>query len=318
MTPIDIQARVPTDAFAPSYIALCVASYASPVSTIPAQVAKVPPLDPGGSWQCVWGPAEDPDKGNLVYVAAYYAANGQPVFTVTVTRGTDDQTVLGLLKEIWEDLDAGKQVAWPYPNGNNPGNARIASGTNDGLQNLVALRSGGQTIAEFLAAFTSDPKNLKPLVVVTGHSLGGCLTTVLAPYLQYALAKAGVQIPIVPVSFAAPTAGNGAFIQMYQASFSYCPRWYNVLDVIPFGFADLGGISGIYSPYGLSCPGDIEVLVDGYAEILRIAGVSYSQQTACNAPLQGDFAPNLSWLDEMGQQHHSTTYASLIGSFPTK
>src|SRR5262249_2882622 len=74
------------------------------------------------------------------------------------------------------------------------------------------------------------------------------------------------------------------------------------------------GVKSIYDTYGLSCPPDVRAAVDLFIGAMDVAGVSYTQQTANDAPLQGTFAIGDTWLQEIGQQHHATTYASLIAS----
>jgi len=57
----------PTDPFAVAYLQLCQISYAANPATIPQAVAtQVTPLNPGGRWQCSWGPATDAEDTNLV------------------------------------------------------------------------------------------------------------------------------------------------------------------------------------------------------------------------------------------------------------
>ena len=207
-------------------------SYLDP-SIIPTR-CRSPPLDPGGSWQCVWGPAQDSDESNLVFVAAYSMSAGMPpTFAAVVTRGTDVDVndFWGILKQIWEDLDVTSQVSIPWEP-NNP--ALIASGTVDGLNDIQSLLSGGVTLLEFLVRYLSAPANANPVLVVTGHSLGGCLTSVVAPWLKSALAgQLSNFIPIVPATFAAPTAGDANFASYFQSSFSYALRVANSLDVAP-------------------------------------------------------------------------------------
>jgi hypothetical protein len=309
----DLKKLAATDYFAPSYIQLCIIASQQP-SQIPASVAAMAPLGEG-SWKCVWGPVQNSDDANLVYVAAYYdGPSGLPVLCAIVTRGTEYESAEGLLQELWEDMDVVKQVPWPWPNGHNPGDASVAQGTLDGLGVVTSLTWQNQTVLGFVSGFVGSPANEGPVIVVTGHSLGGCLTTVLAPWLQYQLSQRNITAPIVPTTFAAPTAGNASFITMYQGTFPYCPRWYNSLDCVPMAWNNLSGIKSVYDAYGLSCPVDVRAAIDVFIGAMDLAGVTYSQQTANNAPLSGVFQTGDTWFQEMAHQHYSTTYASLIGN----
>lgn len=105
----------PTNPFAVAYLQLCQASYVLPTSNIASTVASLPPIVTPGYWRCVWGPATDPDGGNLVFVAAYYdQPTGLPVFAAVVVRGTDfDVSDWGIIEQIWEDLDVTSQSPMP-------------------------------------------------------------------------------------------------------------------------------------------------------------------------------------------------------------
>lgn len=302
----------PTNPFAVSYLQLCQVGYL-PAADIPSAVAALPPLNAGGSWQCAWGPAQDADQSNLVYVAAYSYRPGMPVFGAVVIRGTDANIDdgWGIIEQIWEDLDVTSQKPWPWAPS---GPARVAQGTLDGLAIIQNLSAGGQSLFAFLASFLSAPKHADPVLIVTGHSLGGCLTTVVAPWLQVTLAQKHITNPIVPVTFAGPTAGNAAFGAYFASRFQYSLRYFNTLDIVPRAWSDLGGMETVYDPYGVKVPDLAEVAIVGFLLLMREAGVSYAQPPTNNSPLTGQFNPSLaSWYDQAGYQHHDTTYMTLLG-----
>lgn len=298
------------DPFAACYAQLCQVSYFDPLD-IPAGVTKVNKLDPGGQWQCVWGPAQDSDESNLAFVATYYSG-GIPVFAVTVIRGTDlnIDNPLGILEQLWEDLVPWEQGNLPWVN--DP-NIWVAQGSLDGLAVIQALTSGDQTVDQFLVSFLQNPANLKPLPIVTGHSLGGCLTTLVAPWLQFQLQQAGVSSPMVPATFAAPTAGNAAFARYFDSSFQYAMRFYNTLDVAPMAFGNLTGIDTIYDTYFLPIPDELFLAIAGLILTLEGLDISYAQPFTNNAPLTGQFFPATDWYDEAFYQHHITTYMAMMG-----
>jgi triacylglycerol lipase len=301
--------QFPINPFAVCYLQLCQVSYA-PQSSIPNLVTKVNPLDPGGTWQCIWGPVSDWDNSNLVYIAGYYS-NGVPLLAATVARGTDldiDDPV-GILVQIWEDMDVPFQGTLPWVNNSN---VLVANGTLDALSAVQGLRSNGQRMDQFLATFLQNPANNNPVLIVTGHSLGGCLTTVLAPWLQNQLKLAKVNAPMVPATFAAPTAGNTAFAQYFDSCFSYGMRYANSLDLAPLAWGNLLSMDDIYLPCGIPIPDVAYVAIQGFLDAMWLTGAQYSQPFTNNAPLTGQCYKTTSWYDQGYFQHHTTTYMSLL------
>jgi triacylglycerol lipase len=301
----------PTNPFAVSYLQLCQVSYL-PAAQIPAAIRQVPPLNSGGYWACAWGPAQNSIDANLVFVATYYYGPNQPVFAATVIRGTDADITdgWGIIEQIWEDLDVTEQAALPWAP-NSP--ARVAQGTLDALEIIQALSWQGQTLSAFLRGYLGNPANNQPVAIVTGHSLGGCLTTVVAPWLQAVLAQSGVTVPMVPATFAGPTAGNAAFAGYYDQCFRYALRYYNTFDVAPFAWSNLAAVETIYEPCGLSIPDFAYTAIVGMQDLMEISGVSYAQPATNNAPLTGRCYATSDWYAELAYQHHATTYMTLLG-----
>lgn len=304
----------PTDSFAVAYLQLCEVSYILPISSIPSAVTNLPPIiSPGGSWQCVWGPAQNSGESNLAFVASYSLGAGQPpVFAAVVIRGTDVDVDdgWGVIVQIWQDLDATSQVAMPWAP-SNP--ARIANGTNDGLTDIQSLTSGGKTLLQFLGSYLSAPQNQNPVLVVTGHSLGGCLTTVIAPWLQTALAGQVSNLIVVPATFAAPTAGDSNFAQYFQSAFNYSLRVFNSLDVAPLAWVNINGVDDLYTPCNIAVPDLVYVGAIGFNDALWLAGASYTQPATNQVPLTGSCSGGTDWYDEALHQHHATTYMTLLG-----
>jgi triacylglycerol lipase len=300
-----------TDPHVVSYLQLCQISYL-PASTIRRAVKALPRAALETRWECVWGPAQPVDQSNLAYVAAYYELPDVPELVVVVIRGTDVAVdAWGVIVEMWEDLDVLEQVAFPWMPMSSE--AFVAQGTMDGLGVIQQLTDGGRRLLPFLAEFLGEPRNREARLVVTGHSLGGCLTTVVAPWLQATLSQRGVDNAIVPVTFAAPTAGNRAFANHYSSSFPSSLRYANSLDVVPLAWEQLDAIKTIYDPDGLPAPELVDIAIDAYRYLMEAAGVGYLQP-ANDRELTGRFAPSPpSWYDEVSKQHHTTTYMSLLG-----
>lgn len=286
---------------------LCQISY-FPFEQIQRAVNHLPPLQPGGAWTCIWGPAEDWIEANLAFIAAYYPTpGGPPMLTSVVIRGTDlvVSDPIGVAWQIWEDMDPTDQEPLPWAP-NDP--AAIAGGTLDGLQVIQSLSWHGITLNGGLAAFLAQPGNSGTLLTVTGHSLGGCLTTVVAPWLRTDLTSYSGSI--IPVTFAAPTAGNPAFATYFGKMFSYSLRYQNPLDIVPLAYDNLSGMDGIYTPCGLTIPDEMYALLWCAEEAL--SDVTYVQPNSNAPPLAVQCFNTTSWFDEAAHQHLTTTYMNLL------
>jgi triacylglycerol lipase len=306
-----------TDPRVISYLQLCQLSYASP-KAIRTRVPRLPLLTPEGSWELVWGPAHDSDNANLAYVAVYYDSPGVPAFVAVAIRGTDVAVdAWGVIVQMWEDLDVLDPEPFPWMPASS--GALVAQGTLDGLGIIQQLTSGagGPRLLRFLAEFLREAENRQAQLVVTGHSLGGCLTTVVAPWLRESLSRQGIDNAIVPVTFAAPTAGNPAFATCFFSNFASSLRYFNSLDIVPFAWENLEGIKTIYDPYGLPTPELVDIAIGAETDLMEWFGITYGQP-AQDCELPGHFVPPPpkpppSWYDEAYTQHHTTTYMKLLG-----
>jgi triacylglycerol lipase len=310
---------VPTDLFCLSYVQLCGLSYDVDTAGIPAAVAapgNVQTWSRQGRWSCVWGPVLDEHEANLVYVAAYHSVPGTPpTALVVVVRGTDvTDDAWGDFKEAFEDLAGWGQQTPPWLS--DP-DILVSEGVLDALTTVAGLRSNGATVSEFLAGQLGGDSSRNPVLVVTGHSLGGCVTTVLAPWLMSSLAAAGVRVRTVPATFAAPTAGNQAYADYLARTFLYAPRYYNNLDAVPRGWAELDSIRTIYDAEGLSTPWVVDGTIDGFVWVMGETGATYAQPGG-DRPLEGVFCLELDWYSQIGAQHdHNNYILQLKGELPT-
>ena len=275
-----------SDFFALCYLMLCNLAYAGEndgQKAIQQIIERLPnmPVPAGtlpGKWSLGWGPQVTRDNSNLIYAAEFLdAGTALPVFSAITIRGTDTQAQpSGILKQLLEDFSAENQVS--FPDGNT-GGAKIAQGTKIGLSTLNGLTdSTHRTVQQYLNDFLKN--NPATPVVLTGHSLGGCLTTVMALDLSGKLQKG---TNFVPNSFAAPTAGNLAFINLYEQAFPFSPRWFNNIDLVPMAFANLAGTKQLWNQCQRPAPLLFKLLVDGFDLLLKACNAHYTQESSANS-----------------------------------
>lgn len=264
-----------------------------------------PALATGGEWRVVWGPVET--VANLLYVAHSPAADAYAV----AIRGTVPTPGPAQLLNVYQDLHVAQAVPWTH--GNAPG-ATIARGTADGLRALLSKASGGMKLEAFLAQATAESPDAS--VVVTGHSLGGCLATVLAPYLHHRLP--GVRV--APITFAAPTAGNAAFAAYFDGLFPGAPRYYNRLDLVPMAWAGLDDVGALFPAPGPRCPSAFKRTGRIVAGWLAKAGLDYAHP-GVGMELAGMPERRFIRTDavaaftlELVRQHHPDSYLALLGA----
>jgi len=209
------------------------------------------------------------------------------------------------------------------------GSPMIAVGTNLGLQALLSAR--GSTVAGAspidVATFLKSVDDRD--VFFTGHSLGGCLATVLAPTL---LAELGSSLGVKVYTFAAPSAGNHDFADYFNRLFtdsrdgvSIAYRVFNDLDIVPSSWASLPEIAALYAP-APPCTQQMQSLID-WAQV-RVAG-EYAQVGSMGngsaVLLRGQVSPpraprtarsfdNVAFFREVDYQHGTDMYQQLMGT----
>lgn len=212
---------------------------------------------PTDDWEILWGPAvwQAPWSSVADQAVAVCYNSTQNVYVVPIAA-TNPASPLDI---FLEDLAVPPAFMQPLPGDST---VAISYGNFVALNALLSLQSGGQTLAAFLQGLspTSGAR-----LVVSGHSLGGGLTPVLA----YSLLKQGVfgnkwtNLNVYPT--AAPTVGNAAFATAFQGAFSArdagtatYQQWnaplYNGRDIVPHAWSSttapqIGEITASVIPY---------------------------------------------------------------------
>ncbi len=121
--------------------------------------------------------------------------------------------------------------------------AQISGGTSIGFNNLSGLKdASGQSLAEAIAAL---PKEVA--VSVTGHSLGGTLTPVIALMLS----QNEPDRQISSVNFAGMTPRNTAFAALFDAPSPMAGRTrrvFNALDSVSYGWNNVLAMRKFFDP----------------------------------------------------------------------
>ncbi len=207
-----------------------------------------------GNWKVVWGPVvgsygKDADK-KVSSNALFVATNNQGIYVVA-TAGTNPISSYGWLTE---DFDVRTMVLWEgFPDA--PDSPRISNGSSIGLQHLLSMLdpNTGKTLMQFLQN-TFQAVNSPQQLVVTGHSLGGALSSVLALYINNNLNTFNpaqtVSVSAVPTAGATP--GNKAFSDYFSSQIgSRTVRFWNKLDPVPHAWQTdmVENIPFLFYPY---------------------------------------------------------------------
>ena len=165
----------------------------------------------------------------------FVAVGGAPQTAVVALRGTATTT------ELWDDFQ------WDLvPFGQVRGGGNVAQGFCDIYSTFGTMTPGQQQSTPAPATFAADvaqaateglaaevdPADLP--VVVTGHSLGGALATLLVADLT-----ANTQLKPQAWTFASPNVGDAAFAARYAALSTVSWRIYNQADVVPYFPVDI-------------------------------------------------------------------------------
>jgi Lipase (class 3) len=269
------------------------------------------------SWQVAWGPALNADRSNLAY-AARNSETGQLAVSI---RGSDFSFWLNWIQDL------AVLTLVPYvqfvPSASNT--AQIARGTAIGLRQVLRMQDGTESLGTFL---TAAPEGTP--ILITGHSLGGCLASAIAPCVVNWVGSASA---ISVYTIAAPSPGNAEFAAYYNTLFtdqsgdSTAFRFFNNLDVIPNAWASLATVETYYPPL-VACPPDIariiaraETAVAGkYTQLgdlatgsaIELSGTIITPFGAQRGRQEPNAFENALFLWEAAQQHACTMYQALL------
>lgn len=303
-------------------------AYCAPHS-IEAEVKQL-----GVEWDAVWVPTQGV-QGNYAYVAF----NGAQ-YVVAIRGSVLAFDAAGYYDWIVEDLNVLVQKNWPFVDAFSAGaslvegqaNApKVAKGAWIGLQELMLLKSAsGQSLLDFLMAYCILRERA---LAITGHSLGAGLAPLLAMWLRSEFLAVNHPPPklFAVVTFAAPTTGNAAFAEAFDAAFPNSWRYFNELDIVPMSAANLLSMANLYPA---PCPQADDVVIDGtmtlsrmftglqllldYAEAVSNNGSFYAHtnmhrgavalntQHELFSPAAKE--PLVDWFDQAGHQHSIQNY----------
>jgi hypothetical protein len=258
----------------------------------------------GNDWQVAWGPA------TYGMDLAYVASNGSGTYAVVV-RGT----LLTRIEDLIQDKTVDAQVDLPFTAPSFPG-AQISQGAQEVWTNIskMSASSASNQDSVSLLGFLQGLSDLSTLIV-TGHSLGGQTATVLAAWFQSSnLAGATV----LPLTMAAPTAGNQAFASAYSSVFDAAGamNFANQLDVVPLLWT-VAGLNSILSMYqgGPACGPLCTAAVNNTLTALSSAGVTYVQPSAVQTLPGALYSVGSvgAFEEEILHQHSALYYMFMLG-----
>ena len=253
-------------------------------------------------WSLVWGPVTN--ESDLMFIAQGPLTGFGRKYAVVI-RGT-----IWTLESIMQDLEL-SPIDLPWSDPNAPEGVKISTGIGHAFNRL---RSMTQNYPRGVMSALDFLRNLKGQneIIVTGHSLGGCLASVVPLWLKTEFASKGTAIR--PYTFAGQCAGNQSFANYFAFTFPQTTRYYNVLDIVPklWNTASLVSIRNLYPGSGPKCDDFWDALID---VAIYEAGNNYFQPNN-GYELKGkvyDEKGDFEFTKEAMSQHSHIYYMYLTG-----
>ncbi|MEM7355644.1 MAG: hypothetical protein AAF657_32820 [Acidobacteriota bacterium] len=267
------------------------------------QALADPELPTENRWRLVWGPVTVMENTSFIAEGPVLGSGPQRQYAYAI-RGT--------VIEPWNLIEDGLDGLGLHdaPWNSSPG-VQISDGMTIGWKNLTKAKDDGTTALQFLRGVAPGSQ-----LIVTGHSLGAMLASMMALYLHDELSPG---VGVVPYTFAAPTAGNQAFADAYAEAFGGAGRYFNCLDIIPKAYAydDLEQVRHLYPcAGGPQCQNHYACrhLVDLAQKIAGHRYVHPGGGTLLQAKAYAEASDSLRhFAAEALAQHHVTHYMWLLG-----
>jgi pimeloyl-ACP methyl ester carboxylesterase len=270
------------------------------------EILAEPGLATGGAWKATWV-GLSADRANMAYIAQNAAANQ---FALSI-RGTN----FSIKIDVAEDNDVSETVSFAEQAG---APSQISQGAMEAFQEVTGAVStlSKTTLAQELQKLADSHPGAQ--FFITGHSLGGCVATTVALYLNNLAQRWSNKVSFQVYTFAAPTAGTQEFAQLFAKTFAKSSwRVYNLLDVVPNAWQTLSKVADFY-PGG---PQATSIIKDQLTKAQASTnGNAYMQPITNEVPLnqQGlrdmNHTANLTYdfIQQVGFQHDVNTYLKLL------